>query len=190
MARPEYCPVLSSTPVFDENSGTLKSSMLVKCKGEACALYREKDDSCALGVVEPVAIEPDRLPRRGTVRVADGAHFDHETEPTIDVELTATDHGGLSIIETFTITVGDVNRPPVLATISTPKSVDEGNTLTFTATATDPSASSVRAAASAAGTTATGRSSVSSNKPLAIRRFLRSSRPSIARQPTLQSCLR
>jgi hypothetical protein len=38
--------------------------------------------------------------------------------------------------ETVTITVGNVNRPPVLGTIGS-KSVDEGNSLTFTVTASD-----------------------------------------------------
>ena len=43
----------------------------------------------------------------------------------------------LDDFETFDITVGEVNQPPVLAAIGN-KSVDEGSLLTFTASATDP----------------------------------------------------
>ena len=53
-----------------------------------------------------------------TVRVTDG-------DPSLDD------------IETFTITVDEVNHPPVLAAIGG-QSVVEGSPLTFTAAATDP----------------------------------------------------
>jgi tetratricopeptide (TPR) repeat protein len=53
VAKPEYCPVLSTPPAYDEKSRSMKSGMLVKCKGPACALYRKKDDSCALGIADP-----------------------------------------------------------------------------------------------------------------------------------------
>ena len=50
-----------------------------------------------------------------------------------------TDDGlpSLEDFETITITVNDVNLPPVLAAIGA-QSVDEGSPLTFTASATDP----------------------------------------------------
>ena len=55
------------------------------------------------------------------------------------VTITVTDNGSpaASDFETFTITVGNVNRPPVLAPIGA-KTGTEGQPLTFTATATDP----------------------------------------------------
>ncbi len=55
------------------------------------------------------------------------------------VTFTVTDKGSPpeSDSETVTITVGNVNRPPVLNPIGA-KSVDEGNLLTFTVTASDP----------------------------------------------------
>ena len=55
------------------------------------------------------------------------------------VTFTVTDKGSPpeSDFETVTITVGNVNRPPVLNPIGA-KSVDEGNLLTFTVTASDP----------------------------------------------------
>ena len=55
------------------------------------------------------------------------------------VTFTVTDNGtpAESDSETVTITVGNVNRPPVLGTIGS-RSVDEGNSLTFTVTASDP----------------------------------------------------
>ncbi|MFC1735750.1 putative Ig domain-containing protein [Candidatus Hydrogenedentota bacterium] len=56
-----------------------------------------------------------------------------------DVLFTVTDNGSpaLDDSETITITVGDVNRPPEMSAIGN-KQVDEGNTLHFTVTATDP----------------------------------------------------
>ena len=56
------------------------------------------------------------------------------------VTITVTDNGSpaASDFETFTITVGNVNRPPRAGRRSAPKTVNEGQSLTFTATATDP----------------------------------------------------
>ncbi len=54
--------------------------------------------------------------------------------------ITVTDNGSpaaASDSEVVTITVGNVNRPPVLTAIGT-KTATEGQLLTFTATATDP----------------------------------------------------
>ena len=56
-----------------------------------------------------------------------------------NVQFTVTDNGSPpeSDSETITITVGNVNRPPVLGSIGS-KSVNEGALLTFTVTASDP----------------------------------------------------
>ena len=56
-----------------------------------------------------------------------------------NILFTVTDDGvpPLSDSETITITVGDVNRPPVLDAIGS-RSVNEGETLTFTVTGSDP----------------------------------------------------
>jgi hypothetical protein len=56
-----------------------------------------------------------------------------------DVTFTVIDDGSPaeSDSETVTITVGNVNRPPVLGTIGS-KSVDEGELLSFTISASDP----------------------------------------------------
>ena len=48
----------------------------------------------------------------GQLKLKDGASLDHETEPTVDVTVTATDKGGHQIQQTFTINVGDVNEAP------------------------------------------------------------------------------
>ena len=53
-----------------------------------------------------------------------------------NVLVTVTDSSGLSDSELVTFTVGEVNVDPVLDAIG-PQSVNEGDTLTFTATATD-----------------------------------------------------
>ena len=55
---------------------------------------------------------------------------------TPSVTITVTDNGSLTDSETFTITVGDTNLSPVLAAIGN-QSVNEGETLNFTASATD-----------------------------------------------------
>ena len=52
---------------------------------------------------------------------------------TVQVE----DSLGASDTQSFTITVADVNEPPILEFIGN-QTVDEGTELTFTATASDP----------------------------------------------------
>jgi len=59
------------------------------------------------------------------------------TTPSVTVTVTDDGTGALTDSETFTITVNDINSAPVLGAIGD-QSVDEGSTLTFTATATDP----------------------------------------------------
>jgi hypothetical protein len=58
------------------------------------------------------------------------------TAPLVTITVTDDGSGSLSDSETFTITVGDINDAPVLAAIGE-RSVNEGATLTFTASATD-----------------------------------------------------
>ncbi len=48
----------------------------------------------------------------GVLKVASGAAFDHETEPTVDVTVIATDSGGKTYQETLAVTVTDVNETP------------------------------------------------------------------------------
>ena len=56
--------------------------------------------------------------------------------PSVTITVTDNGSGNLTDTETFTITVGDTNLAPVLAAIGN-QSVNEGATLSFTATATD-----------------------------------------------------
>ena len=56
--------------------------------------------------------------------------------PSVTITVTDNGTGTLTDSETFTITVGDTNLAPVLAAIGN-QSVNEGATLSFTATATD-----------------------------------------------------
>ena len=56
--------------------------------------------------------------------------------PSVTVTVTDNGSGNLTDSETFTITVGDTNLAPVLAAIGN-RSVNEGATLSFTASATD-----------------------------------------------------
>ena len=56
--------------------------------------------------------------------------------PSVTITVTDDGTGTLSDSETFTITVNDTNTAPILAAIGN-QTVDEGSTLTFTASATD-----------------------------------------------------
>ena len=47
------------------------------------------------------------------LKLKDGVSLDHEAEATIDVTVTATDSGGLSTSESFTLQVADINEGPV-----------------------------------------------------------------------------
>lgn len=66
-----------------------------------------------------------------------------------DVTFTVTDNGtpAASDAETVTITVGAVNQPPELASIGA-KAVDEGQTVSFAVSATDPNADTLTYSAS------------------------------------------
>jgi VCBS repeat-containing protein len=48
----------------------------------------------------------------GKLQLKAGTSLDFEAEPTVSVDVTATDKGGLSRTETFVISVGDVNEAP------------------------------------------------------------------------------
>ncbi len=90
----------------------------------------------------------------GQLKLKDGVSFDHETTAPISLTVTATDTGGLSSEQAFTITIADVNESPtdialsnntvdendpgaVVATLSA-SDPDAGDTVTFTLTG-DPS---------------------------------------------------
>ncbi|KKK97084.1 hypothetical protein LCGC14_2656300, partial [marine sediment metagenome] len=46
----------------------------------------------------------------GQLKLRDGESLDHETEPSVSLDVTATDQGGLSLRETFIIAVDDVDE--------------------------------------------------------------------------------
>ena len=52
------------------------------------------------------------VPGSFVLKLKAGETLDHETEASVDVEVTATDSGGLSVTDTFTIAVNDVNEAP------------------------------------------------------------------------------
>jgi len=54
----------------------------------------------------------------GQLKLKDGVSLDHEGEPTVDVQVTATDTVGNQIAKTFTITVSDVNEAQTSLTLS------------------------------------------------------------------------
>ncbi|MES0828554.1 cadherin repeat domain-containing protein, partial [Ruegeria sp. SCP11] len=60
----------------------------------------------------------------GQLKLKAGEALDHETEDTVNVEVTAEDTGSLTYSETFVITVNDLNEAPTDITLSN-ASVDE-----------------------------------------------------------------
>ncbi|MGI9383646.1 MAG: cadherin domain-containing protein, partial [Methyloligellaceae bacterium] len=80
----------------------------------------------------------------GVVRVAPGASFDFDTEPTVDITVTATSTDGSTAQQLFTVDVNDLNQvvEPVNDSDATANTVDEtaavGTIVGITALATDP----------------------------------------------------
>ncbi len=62
--------------------------------------------------------------------------------PGVEIIATDSEDTTVTVTETITITVNDVNRPPVL-TVPGPQEVDEGALLEFTVSATDPDSNGV-----------------------------------------------
>ena len=58
----------------------------------------------------------------GQLKLKDGISLDHESEPSVDVMVTATDKGGNQIQQTFSVAVGDVNEAPLSLTLVTDSS--------------------------------------------------------------------
>ena len=80
----------------------------------------------------------------GTVRIAEGATFDAETEGSVDITVTATSSDGSTSAETFTISVADVDETDVTAVTDTDASANTisenaagGSLVGITALATD-----------------------------------------------------
>ena len=62
--------------------------------------------------------------------------------PGVEIIATDSEDTTVTVTETITITVNDVNQPPVL-TVPGPQEVDEGSLLEFTVSATDPDGNGV-----------------------------------------------
>ncbi len=77
----------------------------------------------------------------GTVRVAAGASFDAETEPSISFSVTATSSDGSTSTRGFTLSVGDINEAPLLLSISDQAVVEnDPGAIVGILTVTDPDA--------------------------------------------------
>ncbi len=67
---------------------------------------------------------------------------DYEIEDTYEIEITVTDSGGLTGVQTLTVSVNDVNEAPVITSdgggSSAMVSVDENQTAVTTVTSSDP----------------------------------------------------
>jgi len=74
------------------------------------------------------------------LQTSSDAAFDYETEPSIDVEIVATDPFGRTYSETVTITITDVNEAPALVTPSSVELAENSavDTVVATVGASDP----------------------------------------------------
>jgi len=77
----------------------------------------------------------------GQLKLVDGAQLDHEAAETIDISITATDTGGLTSSQDFTISVADINEAPISLELSS-RSVAENDAgaVVGTLSAIDPDA--------------------------------------------------
>ena len=82
------------------------------------------------------------------LQLKSGESLDHETEATVTVNVTATDSGGLTVIQAFTINVNDVNEAPVVSVDTTAVVVDEGDTANNSGTFSDVDSGTVSLSAS------------------------------------------
>jgi hypothetical protein len=70
------------------------------------------------GDTQSFSVSDDRFEVvNGQLKLKDGASLDHESEPTVSVQVTATDDGGNQIARTFTIAVGDLNEAQMSLTL-------------------------------------------------------------------------
>ncbi len=77
----------------------------------------------------------------GALKLKSGVSLDHEAEPTVNVTVTATDHGGLSTSQSFTVTASDVNEGPTAIALSNAQVAENAAGATIgTLTTTDPDA--------------------------------------------------
>ncbi|HET6619454.1 MAG TPA: cadherin domain-containing protein [Dongiaceae bacterium] len=77
----------------------------------------------------------------GQLKLKDGVSLDHESEPTIDVQVTATDSGGNQIARTFAIAVGDANEVQTGLTLGNSKVAENAvGAVIGTLTVADPDA--------------------------------------------------
>jgi hypothetical protein len=75
----------------------------------ASAQDADRDDTVSYSVDDArFTVDPD-----GTVRVAAGASFDAETEPSLTLVVTATSTDGSTSSESFAVSVGDVDEVDV-----------------------------------------------------------------------------
>ena len=65
----------------------------------------------------------------GQLKLVAGVSLDHESEPTVSINITARDSGGSDYIQTFAITVRDLNEPPSVSLQNAEASLPENTAL-------------------------------------------------------------
>ncbi len=116
--------------------------------GEMTGLAVSAED---LDVTDSVTYSVDdprfEIDENGIVTIAEGAHFDAETEGTVSLTITATSTDGSTSSHTYDLTVSDINEYDVSAVTDTDASENtiaedtaEGTTVGITALATDADA--------------------------------------------------
>ena len=116
-----------SANIVDENSA---GSVI----GVLSAVDQDAGDSHTY-TVNDIRFEVDAATRE--LKLKNGESLDFETEPTVDVIVTATDAGGLTYNKTLTINVTDLNDNAPVITTSSVQTVNENTAFNLALTATE-----------------------------------------------------
>ncbi|WP_146215672.1 cadherin repeat domain-containing protein, partial [Hoeflea marina] len=100
-----------------DTDGAIDSLAENAASGTAVGIVAHAADADATGNGISYSVDDARftVDADGTVRVASGAAFDHETEASIDMVVTATSEDGSTSTQSFTLAVTDVNEAAVSA---------------------------------------------------------------------------
>ncbi|EDY84021.1 Putative Ig domain family [Verrucomicrobiia bacterium DG1235] len=137
---------VSATTDTDATANTIAENAT---EGTTVGITASATDSDATNSDVTYSVDDARftVDANGVVKVASGASFDTETEPSIDIVVTSTSQDGSSSSETFTIAVSDIDEADVSATTDTDATANtiaenatEGTTVGITASATDADA--------------------------------------------------
>ena len=117
---------LSSSETVSISITDVNERPFLALRGTQTLALREGQSDAAVTGIQVIAVDPDGDELQFSVNddrfevrdkqifVKSGSSFDFETEPSITLEVTASDPGGLSYSSSVSIAVTNVNEPPSL----------------------------------------------------------------------------